>query len=169
MVVFDVTLTRADDPDATLILGKLETYLHSLYAAEDESSTSTEEDSSSEAAAPLLLLEELMQANVRFLLARRADNALPLGCGALCLEADYAEIKKMFVLPNYRGRKIGQGLLAILEALAKQQGYQVICLEVGIHQAEAIQFYEGQGYQPRTRFGAYPDNPLRVFYEKHLH
>jgi putative acetyltransferase len=42
----------------------------------------------------------------------------------------------------------------------------VLRLETGIYQTEAIGLYESSGFQRRPPFGEYKDDPLSIYYEK---
>jgi hypothetical protein len=44
----------------------------------------------------------------------------------------------------------------------------VLRLETGIHQSEAIGLYERFGFQRIPPFGDYQEDPLSIFFEKHL-
>jgi putative acetyltransferase len=91
------------------------------------------------------------------------------GCGAFVDRGgEYAEVKRMFVLPSYRGLGVGRRLLGELEALARAAGLALARLEAGVSQPEALGLYESAGYRRRGPFGDYPDDPLSVFMEKRL-
>jgi putative acetyltransferase len=97
------------------------------------------------------------------------DEGQAIGCGAVVLMPEgYAELKRMFVLPSHRGRKLGAQILAFLEAEIVARGVTVARLETGVDQPEALALYERRGYRPIPPFGAYWDDPLSVFYEKNL-
>jgi L-amino acid N-acyltransferase YncA len=92
-----------------------------------------------------------------------------MGCGALrALDADSAEIKRMFVAPQWRGLGLAQALLAALEDECARIGRTRICLETGERQASALRLYEGAGYRRIPPFGEYMGSPLSVCMEKHL-
>lgn len=115
----------------------------------------------------LLPVEALRQPNVTFLTAS-VDGEVA-GCGAFVNQGgEYAEIKRMFVLPEFRGLKLGSRILEELENLARASGLELARLETGIHQAEALLLYERAGYQRRGPFGEYSEDPLSIFMEKKL-
>lgn len=63
----------------------------------------------------------------------------PAGCGAIRRQdADTAEIKRMYVSPDIRGRGIGRAVLAALEAEGRRLGVSRIVLETGERQQEAL-------------------------------
>jgi putative acetyltransferase len=90
-----------------------------------------------------------------------------VGCGAIQrIDQWTAELKRMYVRPEYRGRGVARRLLSALEALAVSGGYATVRLETGIRQPEAIGLYESQGYMAIPRYGEYTDNPLSRCFEK---
>ena len=60
------------------------------------------------------------------------------------------EIRKMYILPEVRGKGLGRYLLQQLEEVIKAQGYQEIWLETVTILVEAVQLYESSGYVPAT-------------------
>jgi len=57
------------------------------------------------------------------------------------------EIRKMYLLPEVRGKGLGRFLLQELERAIAQRNYQEIWLETASVLTEAIQLYEKSGYQ----------------------
>ena len=101
------------------------------------------------------------------------EGARALGCGAVrrLLEPgldDAGEVKRMYVLPEARGRRIGQRILDRLEAEARALGLARLLLETGDRQGEALALYHRVGFARIDRFGQYVDSPLSVCMEKHL-
>ncbi|MGX2995237.1 GNAT family N-acetyltransferase [Streptomyces sp. JNUCC 64] len=79
-----------------------------------------------------------------------------------------AEIKRMYVTPEARGRGLARRILAALEDDARAAGRTRMVLETGIIQPEAIALYESSGYEPCDKFGLYRDSPLSRCYAKPL-
>jgi GNAT superfamily N-acetyltransferase len=71
-----------------------------------------------------------------------------------------AEIKRMYVAPAGRGLGLARAMLAHLEDTARAAGAEVMVLETGLRQPEAIALYESSGYLPIAGFGFYKDAPL---------
>jgi GNAT superfamily N-acetyltransferase len=89
------------------------------------------------------------------LLLACVDGA-PVGCGAVrLLDADTAEIKRMYTRPAARGRGVGRALLAALEAEARTLGARRLVLETGTRQHEALALYESHGFVRIPPFGEY--------------
>jgi putative acetyltransferase len=143
---------RPDTPDAVALIGELDAHLGALYAVESQHGFS---------------VDKLLRDGVRFFVAR--DDGRPAGCGGVLLVGrEYAEVKRMYVRPAFRGRKIGQLVLDHLIADARQHGLTVVRLETGIHQREAIALYERSGFRRIAPFGPYRDDPVSLCYEKRL-
>jgi len=97
------------------------------------------------------------------------ENAVPVGCGAIKqYEAGIAEVKRMFVLPAYRGRGIAGKILAELELWAAELGYERCILETGKKQPEAIRLYQKSGYISIPNYGQYAGVDNSVCMEKPL-
>jgi GNAT superfamily N-acetyltransferase len=71
-----------------------------------------------------------------------------VGCGGLQrLEADTAEIRRLFLDESARGRGIGRRLLAELESHARHLGYRSVRLTTGDDQAEALRMFQTADYR----------------------
>jgi GNAT superfamily N-acetyltransferase len=81
---------------------------------------------------------------------------------------DTAEIKRMYVALGARGRGLARAMLAHLERTAGEQGAEVMILETGLAQPEAIALYESSGYTPIPNFGFYKDAPLARCFARRL-
>ena len=147
-----IELESPRTPEVVALIQELDAYLIDLYPAESNH---------------LLDIDSLDQPNVLFCVVRNGEQAV--GCGAAVLQpAEYAEIKRMFVRPSQRGRKLGQQILDYLEAQIVARGVAVARLETGVSQPEALALYERSGYRLIPPFGDYWEDPLCVFYEKQL-
>jgi GNAT superfamily N-acetyltransferase len=79
-----------------------------------------------------------------------------------------AELKRMFVVPQARGRGLSRALLRHLEEVAATAGRRRFVLETGTEQPEAVALYESEGYAPITKFGVYRDSPECICLGKEL-
>ena len=96
-------------------------------------------------------------------------DGIPVCGGGLKQLTDGAcEIKRMYVDPSRRGRRLGAQLLDAAEARLRRDGYRWALLETGRDQTEALKRYHGAGYTPCAPFGGYPDNGLSLFLGKAL-
>ncbi len=93
---------------------------------------------------------------------RRRPDVVALG-GSVA-----AEIKRMYVVPAARGRGLARAVLAALESSAASSGADVMVLETGLKQPEAIALYESSGYVPVEGFGYYKDFPTVRYFGKRL-
>ena len=75
------------------------------------------------------------------------EGEAAIGCGAFReKENGIAEIKRMFVHPDYRKRGIASAILKELEIWAAEVDYKYTILETGVNQPEAIALYQKQEY-----------------------
>jgi GNAT superfamily N-acetyltransferase len=79
-----------------------------------------------------------------------------------------AEIKRMYVAAGARRRGLARAMLAHLEQTARQAGAEVMILETGLGQPEAIALYESSGYTQVACFGHYKDSPLARSFARKL-
>jgi ribosomal protein S18 acetylase RimI-like enzyme len=95
------------------------------------------------------------------------DGAEVLACGALAwLDDRRGEVKRMWVAPPHRGRRLASRLLAHLEQLVAESGRDVVVLDTNDGLTEAIALYDKQGYE---RVERYNDNPhARLWFRKQL-
>ena len=112
-------------------------------------------------------LSTLASSATAFLVARIDGHAV--ACGAVIPDRrGWGEIKRMYVRPEARGRRIGARLLEALERAAASAGLVLLRLETGIHNSEALAAYGRAGYHQIAAFGDYSPDPLSVFMEKTL-
>jgi GNAT superfamily N-acetyltransferase len=79
-----------------------------------------------------------------------------------------AEIKRMYVVPLMQRRGLARLMLAHLETTAAEAGADVMVLETGLAQPEAIALYESSGYERVEGFGYYRDAPQVRYFGKRL-
>lgn len=84
------------------------------------------------------------------------QNDVPVGCGAIKpFSATEAEVKRMFVHPDYRNKGIAAKIVTALENWATEIGFSATVLETGKKQPEAIALYQKIGYQITPNYGQY--------------
>ena len=84
------------------------------------------------------------------------ENEKAVGCGAIKeYEENVAEIKRMFVRENERGRGIAKLILTELENWAWELAFLECVLETGVKQPEAIALYSKNGYGIIPNYGQY--------------
>lgn len=146
-----IELESPETPDAQALIAELTAEMAPLYAAENTYGYS---------------VEKLIRQGVAFFVVRVDGEAV--GCGGVQIYDGYAELKRMYVRPGYRGRGLSAQLLAKLADHARGQGITLLRLETGVHQHAAIRFYEREGFCPIPVFGDYRASNENVFYEKQL-
>lgn len=147
-----ITKERADSTAAMELITELEAHLTPLYPDESRHGYS---------------VEKLLQEGVAFFVIR--CDEYPAACGGVQLfGCEYAEVKRMYVRPAFRGLGLGKLMVEHLETYARDHGAGRLRLETGVHQSEAIGLYERMGFKATDPFGTYRKDPLSRFYEKEI-
>lgn len=93
----------------------------------------------------------------------------PVGCGAMkAFSPDTMEIKRMYTLPESRGKGIAARILDELESWAGELSYKKCVLETGKRQPEAIALYQKKGYQSIPNYGQYVGVENSLYFEKSI-
>lgn len=143
---------RPDSPDAVELIMELEGVLAPLYPAASRHGYS---------------VQKLIDQGVLFYVARQDGQAA--GCAGVQLYgADYGELKRMYVRPDYRGLGIAKQVLAHIENVTREHGASLLRLETGIYQTEAVGLYRKWGFRQIDPFGEYFEDPLSMCFEKKL-
>jgi putative acetyltransferase len=149
------TVISAESPDsceAMELIAELDAYLTPMYPAESRHGFS---------------VEKLLREGVAFFVLRHEQEAVACG-GIKLFGTEYGEVKRMYVRPSHRGQGFGRQLLDHLAEYSRQQGVNLLRLETGIYQTEAIGLYERFGFARIGPFGEYREDPLSIFFEKRL-
>jgi putative acetyltransferase len=97
------------------------------------------------------------------------ENSQPVGCGAIKeYTPNTMEIKRMYTLPEYRGKGIASKVLSELEIWATELSYEKCILETGKKQPEAIALYKKNGYKLIPNYGQYAEIENSVCFEKDI-
>jgi drug/metabolite transporter (DMT)-like permease/GNAT superfamily N-acetyltransferase len=129
---FDVRPLATSDPTAAALLN--------AYAAEMEERFAGREPCRVETVA-----EEYVEPGGTFLVVY--EDGEPIACGGVrALPDRSAEVKRMYVVPDARGRGVGAQLLERLEDAARRLGYQRLRLDTGAQLDEAKALYRAAGY-----------------------
>ena len=143
-----------DSPDARRLVAALDAHLASRYAPEQRFG-------------PHLKAEHVAPGVGTFVIARADGKAV--GCGALKRrDPTTIEVKRMYVEPEMRGRRVAREILDHLENTARAMGAERLVLETGIYQEEAIGLYRGAGFKAVDCFDEYVGVPTSVCFEKPL-
>jgi putative acetyltransferase len=99
----------------------------------------------------------------------RDDSGAAVACGGIArFDGERGELKRMYVVPELRGRGLGRRILVELEAEARRLGYRAIVLETGDRQQEALGLYLSAGYQRIPCYPPYDSRALSLCFEKRL-
>ena len=99
----------------------------------------------------------------------RDDGGRAIGCGGVARFDDVrGEVKRMYVVPEARGRGLGRRLLDELEAHARALGYARLVLETGDRQPEALGLYASSGFERIPCYPPYDARELSLCFEKRL-
>jgi putative acetyltransferase len=152
-MLIEVVQVAADSPEAVELIGELDEHLMGHpYPAQSRHAFS---------------VEKLLRERVVFFLTRYEGRLA--GCGGIKMfDTDYGEVKRMFVRPEFRGKGLGKAMLRHLAEYARSNDVSILRLETGIYEVEAIGLYEGFGFQRRTPFGGYVEDPMSIYFEKNI-
>jgi putative acetyltransferase len=153
---FSLTLDDPASLDALLLVRELSAELGPIYG-----------DDGSGAFLPA----DVQVPRAAFVVARL--DGQPVGCGAIRPFGDgpapiIAEIKRMFVRADVRGRGVAQAVLERLEQEARGFGYTRLVLETGDKQLAAIRLYERAGYARIPCYGEYAGRSFSICYGRDL-
>jgi drug/metabolite transporter (DMT)-like permease/predicted GNAT family acetyltransferase len=91
------------------------------------------------------IADEYVEPGGTFLVVYEDGEAIACG-GIRALDDGAAELKRMYVVPDARGRGVGAELLARLEDEARRLGYRRLRLDTASQLKEAQALYRGAGY-----------------------
>ena len=109
--------------------------------------------------------EQIAESATTLLVARNGSGEA-VAMGALkVIGPGLGEVKRMYTLPDWRGKGIGRSILNAILHQARAEGLKRMVLETGTRHPEAWRLYERGGF---TRCGPvldYPDTGHSIFYE----
>src|SRR4051812_24266742 len=148
----DVRTVGASDPTAAALLNAYAAELHERFVAREPSRVET-------------VASEYEQPEGSFLVVWDGDE--PVACGGVRSLGDgAAEVKRMYVVPDARGRGLGKLLLERLEAEASRLGYEKVRLDTASQLESAQALYRSAGY---SEIGDYNGNAAAShWFEKDL-
>ena len=156
--------TRYDHPDAVALTDQAQRYYREIYGGEDTNPMEA---------------DEFTPPAGGFLIGYLDDRPVTMGGWRLHLDHSPehhspelgvrpAELRRMFTRPAFRGRGHARDLLLALEAGAHGAGADLMILETGAVQTEAMAFYARQGYRPIRAFGHWAGTPGAVHLGRRL-
>ena len=135
-----VVYTNGKDQDFIVLCQQLDEYLNELVGGEQQRTQYLQYNTLAEIHDVILIYVA----------------GIPVAGGSFKFyEAQVAEVKRVFVRPEYRGQGIAQTLMLALEEQAREQGYKKLILETGVPLVAAIGLYQKLGYQIIENYGQY--------------
>lgn len=150
-----ITIVEAspDTPEAVALINELDQYLNQLpYPDRSRHAYS---------------IDKLIREGVAFFVARYEGKSAACG-GIKLFDGEYGEVKRMYVRPVYRGLGLGKAMLNHLAQYAREREVNLLRLETGIYQTEAIGLYDRYGFLRRPPFGDYEADPMTMYFEKSI-
>ncbi|MDQ3141902.1 MAG: GNAT family N-acetyltransferase [Bacteroidota bacterium] len=149
--MINILRTNSDNPDFIELIKYLDVYLaemdgedHSFYAQYNKVDT------------------------VKYVVIAYNNN-IPMACGAIKeFTPGTVEIKRMYTIPESRGKGMATKVLTELEHWATELSYEKCVLETGMRQAEAIEFYKKNGYKLIPNYGQYTGIENSLCFEKNI-
>ncbi|WP_196258521.1 GNAT family N-acetyltransferase [Pelagibacterium limicola] len=117
-----------------------------------------------------MTVEQMAGADTTVFVARD-EAGRAVGMGALkVIDGELGEVKRMYTLPEVRGRRVGVLILDAIEALARDKGIKTLKLETGDAEGfePAWRLYQRRGFTKCGPFLDYPDSEYSAFFEKAL-
>ena len=91
------------------------------------------------------------------------------GCAGLKRHSETdGEVKRLWVEPAFRGRRIASGLMDRIEEKARQAGFRRLILQTRPAMADAVRLYESRGYRLIPNYPPYDRLDGAVCYAKTL-
>jgi GNAT superfamily N-acetyltransferase len=108
---------------------------------------------------------DLVPPNGILLLALADGKPAGLG-GVRYLDSEIAEVKSMYVAPDFRGTGLGRHILARLDEIALEHGCRAVRLDTSDYLTPAVGLYRSAGYR---EVPAYNENPKAdLWFERSL-
>ncbi|MFE9886430.1 GNAT family N-acetyltransferase [Streptomyces scopuliridis] len=144
--VIEIVSRAYDHPDVSSLVERLQTEHVRIYGAPDDSPAE---------------LRQFSPPRGAFVVGY--ENAVPVAMGGWRFREDgRAELKRIYVVDERRGRGHSRSVLAWLEDSAAVAGAFAIVLETNQRHPAAIGLYRACGYTEVPAFGYYADDPLTV-------
>lgn len=143
-----------DSPDVQALCAAQQREMHGIYGEADIGPTRE---------APMFVAPDGV------FLVLREDDGRAVGCGGVArFDETRGELKRMYVVPEARGRGLGRRLLEELESHARLLGFTSVVLETGDRQPAALALYHSAGFVRRPCWPPYDSRALSFCFEKPL-
>jgi putative acetyltransferase len=97
----------------------------------------------------------LLAPQIRFFVARETNSKKVLGIGAVRFNEGFAEVKRMYSIPEARGSGVGEAILLEILKTIRAEGETVARLETGDKLVAAVGLYKKHGFEHIPAFGEY--------------
>lgn len=145
--------TDGDNPDFIELCHGLDDFLNELVGGEENRAEYL----------PYNRLDDIHNVIIAY------DDTIPVGSASFKkYDNECAEVKRVFVKREYRGKGISNKLMELLEKAAREQGYRYLVLESGEPLVAAMALYKKIGYQTIPNYGQYKDMPDSICMKKKL-
>jgi len=145
-----ITRTDSENADFQQLVGLLDAELRGMYGQKQENYTA------------LNVVD-----HIPVVVCYRGST--PIGCaGMKAVGEREMEVKRVFVLPEYRGQGVSKALMREIEQWARELGSAALMLETGKKQIAAIALYQKLGYSIIDNYGAYVGNENSLCMKKTL-
>lgn len=150
---------RYADPDAQILVGEVQAEYAVLYGGPDDTPL---EPTAFDALSGAFCVGYLGDVPVAMGGWRFRPDVQALG------QVRAAEVKRMYVAPAGRPNGFARAVLLHLEDAARGRGADLMVLETGLMQPQAIELYTSSGYEPVPAFGHYAWSPSARYYGRRL-
>jgi putative acetyltransferase len=97
----------------------------------------------------------LLAPQIRFFVARETGSKKVLGIGAVRFNEGFAEVKRMYSIPEARGTGVGEAILVKILETIRTEGEKIARLETGDKLVAAVGLYKKYGFKHIPAFGEY--------------
>jgi GNAT superfamily N-acetyltransferase len=152
MVRMRFARVRYEDPQAAPLIADLRREYEERYGESDAADDVAAHEFDPPAGIFVLLLDDSAAA----LALNDGRPVTVAGGGIRHYDAVTCEIKRMWTNSDYRRQGHAVTVLAELESIARELGYQRLLLETGPAQPEALALYRRLGFRETGPYGRYP-------------
>ncbi|MDA3645844.1 GNAT family N-acetyltransferase [Saccharopolyspora indica] len=143
----DIVRRAYDHPDVTALVARLQGEYTQIYGEPDDSPVDA---------------AQFSPPNGVFGVGYERGTAVAMG-GWRRRDDGRAELKRMYVPDEHRGKGFSRAILSWLENAAAADGAAEMVLETNQRHPAALALYRSAGYTAVEAFGYYADDPLTVY------